>query len=250
MQDPNTLHSTKWLIIGDGGCGKTTVYNKLTGENRLTSPNFASVTNEKDSVETASKIIEKNGVKLTLIDTEGIGASTITNLSKVEKIFEVWFNQIASIGEKIVLGIDGILFCIGAATRINHLDVLYMQTLVKLFGEKVVERTILVVTKIDTMQKTSVDQYISNNRDILIKSFGNVKIFGSALTDITSFDKLLDCLISTAMSKESPLYLLRSKEIEQFVPDDNLRTVIKKKGNTICEYFSYMVRIHIITCRR
>jgi len=82
--------TSKWLLIGEGGVGKTALYNNLTNSNRKESSGVGSETKLEDTLDTLANPKQIEGKCITIIDTQGVGGMEIKNIGELTKSFATY----------------------------------------------------------------------------------------------------------------------------------------------------------------
>jgi len=175
--------TSKWLLVGKSGCGKTTVYNNLTNSERKVGNDVTPITTENDSLETSKIPHYIAGYTIYLIDTEGFG----TNNDKIIKKF-------TEFGSKL----DGIIFC----CKCGRLDMSlsFEIELLKKFEKEIMQKIVFVYTFTDHLEE-SFDDWKQKNQRVIPYNF-EARIFGVSKKHPNTYKELFDYLITTARNKK------------------------------------------------
>jgi GTP-binding protein EngB required for normal cell division len=168
--------SAIWVLVGEPGCGKTSIFNYFTQKERVTGNSMLSLTDSKqmhDDILQPVRATAVNAPHLRLCDSEGLGATSQN--SNGNQALEKFFDNFRMVTSRMLAGGSGVVFCIPAETRINAVHEMMMKSIMKTLGNISV---VICVTKSDKFdgddmnEKTEAAQeWIAENKLKVLKVF-------------------------------------------------------------------------------
>jgi len=204
--------TSKWLVIGEGGVGKTTLYNILTNSTRKESSGVSSETTLEDTQDTLANPKQIEGKCITIIDTPGLGGVETTDIGELIKSF-------ATYNEIILQKIDGLILC-ARAGRLNFLLRLIVETLQQYIGPETIKYVLVVFTYIDILDKPFENWLKENESEIktILGPFG-YGIFGVSTKYPSSYDKVKQFILNVATTKTHD-HLLHTQQIAEITSQE------------------------------
>jgi len=229
--------TSRWLILGGSGCGKTTLYNIITNSTREAGNKADPITNIEDSRETLLIEHKIKGCTLTFIDTMGLGS-----------VHEENFNQFLASSAYANLfaasKLDGILICCRTG-RLDYLLPFEIKTLIALFGAEISKNLVLVFTCIDHLDEgQSFNDWLEKNKEKFPFDF-EARIFGVSKTKPETYNSLLDYIINVTKNKKQD-YLINSEKIDNLTESEKTGYVESKIGKTKHREFFWWNLISIV----
>lgn len=129
-----------WVTCGLAGSGKTSLFNRLTGETRPTSNSANAVTTQDESIDSAATptpVLKCPDAYM--VDCEGSGSANKDGVKESAAASNIAYSRIIS-------GASGVIICMEPETRSNIFDKLMILNLIALCGKVPV---ILCFTKCD-----------------------------------------------------------------------------------------------------
>lgn len=165
-----------WVLVGEPGCGKTSIFNYFTQRERVTGNSMLSLTDSKqmhDDILQPVRATAVNAPHLRLCDSEGLGATSQN--SNGNQALEKFFDNFRMVTSRMLAGGSGVVFCIPAETRINAVHEMMMKSIMKTLGNISV---VICVTKSDKFdgddmnEKTQAAQeWIAENKQKVLDIF-------------------------------------------------------------------------------
>lgn len=150
-----------WILCGSSGCGKSSIFNTLTGQNRLVSSGVTSSTNCETMQEDvfSPKRCTINGLQnICLCDTEGIGATSTAvgeqGKGNGQQDLDKFATGLKMVYARALSGVSGLILCVEVEQKFTMVHQLYMKSLVEMIGDVPI---IICVTKYEKM--TMEDDY-------------------------------------------------------------------------------------------
>lgn len=152
--DGNSNTKGLWIISGSVGSGKTTLFNHLTGTQRVSGSSVISMTNADQMKQDIINPIPILGFRnIMMCDTEGLGGvSNVDNQVGNVKNAGAFITSLMLTFQRMIKGCSGVIFCIEIEQRLTDKQILYFQSLVKEVGNIPV---VICVTKYDKMKGRS-----------------------------------------------------------------------------------------------